>query len=75
MSDDRSMNSLRESAHPGDWIEVSSTSGAPPRRGQIVRILGPADRRHYEVRWDEQHTSLFYPAEHTTVIRSATRGR
>jgi len=53
----------------GDWVEVTSPSGGAPRRGQILDVLGPAERPHYRVRWDEEHVSLFYPADHTVVIR------
>jgi len=56
-------------AHVGDWLEVSGAPGSPPRRGQILEVLGHADHPHCRVRWDEEHESLFYPSEATVIVR------
>jgi Domain of unknown function (DUF1918) len=53
---------------PGDWLEVGRPSGDPPRRGQILEVLGQAGHTHYRVRWDEEHESLFYPTEGVTIL-------
>ena len=55
-------------AHPGDWLEVRAIDGRPPRRGQIVAVLGAPGHEHYRVRWDEEHESVFYPADGVAVI-------
>ncbi|HST38410.1 MAG TPA: DUF1918 domain-containing protein [Conexibacter sp.] len=47
----------------GDWIEVFSPSGRAPRRGQIREVLGGPGHERYRVRWDEEHESIFYPAD------------
>jgi len=52
-----------ELVQPGDWIEVQGTRGAGPRRGEILAVIGSGPHIHFRVRWDEKHTSLFYPAE------------
>jgi hypothetical protein len=48
-------------ARPGDTIEVRGIPGAPTRRGIITEVLGEGAHRHYRVRWDEAHESLFFP--------------
>lgn len=52
-----------ESPEPGDWIEVDATGAGSPRRGEILEVLGSDRHTHFRVRWDEEHISLFYPAE------------
>ena len=47
----------------GDWLEVAGLPGNASRRGQIIEVLGRPDHVHYRVRWDEQHESLFFPAD------------
>lgn len=58
----------------GDWIEVAGVPGRPPRRGQVEEILGGPGHQHLRVRWDEEHKSLFFPSEGTTVVRHGRRG-
>jgi hypothetical protein len=52
----------------GDWLEVHGLPGQPPRRGQILEVLGGPGHIHYRVRWDERHESIFYPSEGTHVV-------
>ncbi len=53
-----------QDVNPGDWIEVHArTQGAPPRKGEILEVLGQPGREHYRVKWDEVHESIFYPAD------------
>ena len=47
---------------PGDWVEIRATADAPARRGEIREVLGRPGHEHYRVRWDEEHESIFYPA-------------
>ena len=56
---------------PGDWLEVHGLRGQPPRRGQILEVLGAPGHVHYRVRWDERHESIFYPSEGARVIDAA----
>lgn len=53
----------QSSAHVGDWIQARGVHGQPAPRGQIIELLGEAQRVHYRVRWDEQHESIVYPAD------------
>jgi Domain of unknown function (DUF1918) len=55
-------------AHVGDWIEARAIHGAPPRRGEIVELLGRPGHEHYRVRWDEQHESIVYPADGVIIV-------
>jgi len=67
--DDAAEDMTEEPARAGDSIEVNGLPGRAPRRGQILEVLGRSGHEHYDVRWDEQHTSIFFPTEGTTVIR------
>ena len=58
----------------GDWIEMRGLHGQAPRRGEILELLGSAERPHYRVRWDEQHESIVYPADGVLVIPAAAHG-
>jgi D-xylose transport system ATP-binding protein len=42
-------------ARPGDWLQVHVIGGGPPRRGQVIEVLGRESRPRYRVRWDEKH--------------------
>jgi hypothetical protein len=55
-------SSERTAPHPGDTIEIRGRPGAPSRIGVVLEVLGDGPHRHYRVRWDERHESLFFPA-------------
>jgi len=59
-------------ARVGDLIEMRGLHGQAPRRGEILEVLGSAERPHYRVRWDEQHESVVYPADGVLVIPAAS---
>jgi hypothetical protein len=53
----------------GDEIVVEATvPGAPSRRGEIVEVIGDEDRRHYRVRWDDGHESVYFPGADAHVV-------
>lgn len=56
-------------ARVGDWIEVDGVGGSSPRRGEIAAVLGAPGHIHFRVRWDEEHETLFYPADRGFAIR------
>lgn len=68
-------NSYVDSARVGDWLEVNGTPGNPPRRGQVLEILGAPEHIHYRVRWDEKHESIVYPGFHQAIVHHASAGR
>lgn len=52
----------------GDVIEVSGRRvGEPARLGEVLEVLGSADRPHFRVRWEDAHESIIYPGETTTI--------
>ncbi len=61
-------------AQAGDWIEVDAAGEGPARRGLILEVLGEGRHTHFRVRWDEEHVSLFYPAERGFLIQKTLRG-
>lgn len=64
-------NHVTLDAHPGDWIEARGIHGEPPRRGEILEVIGRAGHERYRVRWDEQHESIVFPADGVGVIPRA----
>jgi len=59
----------------GDRIETRGLHGQPPRRGEILELLGGEEHERYRVRWDEQHESIVYPADGVVVIPRNRRTR
>ena len=52
----------------GDVVEISGRRvGDPGRLGEIVEVLGMADHPRYLVRWEDEHESILYPGEGTTI--------
>ena len=64
----------RATARVGDWLEARGVHGGPPRRGEVVEVLGAPGHEHYRVRWDEQHESIVYPADGVDVVRRGRAG-
>ncbi len=68
-----------EQGKAGDRIVVESERvGQPQREGQILEVLGTGDATHYAVRWEDGHTSTFYPSVGSAIIvhhskKSATK--
>ena len=52
----------------GDWIEARGLHGQPPRRGEIIELLGAGEHSRYRVRWDEKHESIVYPADGVVIV-------
>ena len=46
---------------------AARTVGQPPRRGEILEVLGDDTTPHYRVRWDDGHESVLYPTAGTRV--------
>lgn len=60
----------------GDLVELSGRRvGAPGRTGEIVEVLGTPEHPHYLVHWENDHTTLLYPGEGTTIRRRSGRSR
>ena len=58
----------REVAAPGDVIEVTGRRvGDTARSGEILEVLGTAERPHYRVHWDDGHETVFFPGSDTVV--------
>ena len=60
----------RSGLNAGDIVEVSARRvGDHGRNGEIVEVLEAGGHPHYLVRWEDGHTSIFYPGEGTTFRR------
>ncbi len=55
-------------AETGDILVIAGHRvGEAERAGEILDVLGEAGHRHYRVRWDDGHESVFYPGNDATV--------
>ena len=61
----------RAGVKPGDWIAVHQIGGGVPRRGLVIEVLGRPGHERYRVRWDEQHESIHFPSDGTSIERRA----
>lgn len=60
----------------GGVVEVAGRRvGDPGRTGEILDVLGPPERPHYLVRWEDGHESMLYPGEGTTIRPPAREAR
>ena len=58
----------------GDLIEIHGHRlGEHVRLGEIVEVLGEGESKHYRVRWDDGHESIFTPGS-DAVIRHVRHG-
>jgi Domain of unknown function (DUF1918) len=58
-------------AKRGDLIVIEGRHvGAHPRKGEILEVPGEPAHRHFLVRWDDGHESIFYPSSDTGVRHS-----
>jgi hypothetical protein len=56
---------------PGDVLIVEGRNvGAPPRKGEVLKVLGEPSHPHLEVRWDDGRETIFYPS-HDLTFRHA----
>jgi Domain of unknown function (DUF1918) len=58
-------------AQVGDRITIESNRvGGGSRTGEIVEVIEAADTKHYRIRWDDGHESVYYPSAGAGVARS-----
>ena len=60
-------------AEAGDWLEVYGPGGRPPRRGQVVEVLGGPGHERYRVHWDEKHESILFPSGGVVALPAGAR--
>jgi hypothetical protein len=49
-------------ASQGDRIVVESVHLDSGRRsGEVLEVLGDGDTRHYRIRWQDGHKSVYFP--------------
>jgi len=63
----------RADAAPGDWVQIHMIGGGQPRRGEFLEVRGGPGHQRYRVRWDEEHESIHFPAEGTSIERGRRR--
>ena len=66
-----------EAVSVGDRVAVESEQvGQAAREGEILEVLGALDVVHYRVKWDDGHSTTFYPtAGNMRIVRKAAKSR
>lgn len=68
------MDTTAQTPRVGDIVVISGHRvGESKRTGEILELLGEPDHRHFRVRWDDGHESLFYPSSDATFAHSTHR--
>lgn len=63
------------SGRKGDVVVISGHRvGERERLGEILEVLGEADRSRYRVRWDGGSESVFVPGSDAAISRSRSSG-
>jgi len=58
---------------PGDVLIVEGRNvNDTPRKGEILQVLGEPSHPHFEVRWEDGHETIFYPAHDVTLRHAHT---
>ena len=59
-------------ADPGDHIVIeTATLDTPRRSGEVLEVIGQGERRHYRVRWQDGHESVYFPGPDARVVPAA----
>jgi hypothetical protein len=60
-------------AEIGDVLVITGHRvGEAERAGEILEVLGEPGHRHYQIRWDDGHESVFYPSN-DAIVRPARK--
>jgi len=63
------------SGREGDVVVISGHRvGAHERLGEILEVLGEADRPHYRVLWDDGSETVLHPGSDAAIRRSRSGG-
>jgi hypothetical protein len=55
-------------ARVGDHIVIETAIlDTPRRRGEVIEVIGQADKEHYRVRWQDGHESVYFPGPDARV--------
>jgi hypothetical protein len=61
-------------AEVGDHIVIETAQlDAHRRQGEVVEVIGQDDRRHYRVRWQDGHESVYFPGPDCRVTTEPDR--
>jgi hypothetical protein len=56
-------------ATTGDRIVIETqTLDTPKRQGEVVEVIGEGDKKHYRVRWQDGHESIYFPGPNAHVV-------
>ena len=59
----------------GDRVVAESESTErPPRRGEVLEVLGSESRPRYRIRWEDGHETIYTPAAGALRVEVAAGG-
>ena len=55
-------------AKQGDQIVIDTTTlDALLRHGEVIEVIGQGERKHYRIRWQDGHESVYFPGPDARV--------
>ena len=58
-------------AEVGDLIQITGhVVGDAPRNAEILEVLGRPGHEHFRVRWEDDHESIYFPADDAVITRA-----
>ncbi len=61
-------------AEVGNHIVIETAQlDAHRRHGEVLEVIGQDDRRHYRVRWQDGHESVYFPGPDCRVTTEPNR--
>lgn len=67
------MKSVADAVVGDEIIVTKNAIGVSERRGEILGVEGPKERRRFTVRWDDGSETLFMPSSGTLVTEKSSR--
>ena len=59
-------------ARQGDQIVIDTTTlDALRRHGYVIEVIGQGERKHYRIRWQTGHESVYFPGPDARVVSVA----
>lgn len=66
------MKSVADAVAGDEVIVTKNAVGVSERRGEILKVDGPEERRRLTVRWDDGSETIFIPSSGTLVTEGSS---
>jgi hypothetical protein len=62
------LDTTKYTPQAGDIVEVNGHRvGDVKRMAEVLEVLGEPDHRHYRVRWEDGHESIYFPGSDAII--------